>query len=107
MLTNADVRPECKGKMPVLRLAEYIEPIGRVEFGRITIRRTGRHVQKGPSRNFDTAELRIAIRHARLNQYRPLPPQCFLDGQRHECSVLANRLQLIWIIQQSGEQYAR
>src|SRR5260370_38033013 len=104
MLTDADVWPERKGEMSVLRLAKNIESIRLVEPGRITVRRAGCHVQKGPRRNPHAAELRIAIRHARLNQHRPLPTQRFLDGRWHEGSVLANRLQLIGVVQQSGEQ---
>ena len=99
MLTDADVRPERKGKMPMWRLAEYIESVGLVEFTRVAIRSTRCHVQERPGRNLHAAEFRIAIRHTRLNQHRTFPAQCLFDGRRHECSVLANRIELIGVVQ--------
>src|SRR5260370_20227694 len=59
VLADADVRSEGKGKMPMLRLAEDVESIRLVEPGRVTVRRSCRHVQEGAGRNLHAPELRL------------------------------------------------
>ena len=108
VLTDADVRPACECKVPcATALSEDVETIGIGEPRGIAICRAGHDIEHRSGGNAYSAKSHVFRSHSCLHEHWTIPAHRFFDRLRNETAILAQRLELIRILQQAREQHAR